>query len=259
MQRDAREAPIVTRHQAALAGRCLMVGVGLGAVAYAAYVATTWHRYGRARPHADGEGADTLLDALMPAYDVAERHHVHIAAPAEIALEAATEMDLQASVIVRGIFKAREWIMRSHQPPLQKTRAFLSQMRAIGWGVLAEIPGREIVMGAVTQPWMADVVFRPLPPDEFTAFREPGYVKIAWTLRADALSATESIFRTETRVSTTDPTARARFRRYWSLVSPGIIVIRWMLLGPLRADAERRARAAIAIAAPISSPSGSHP
>jgi hypothetical protein len=113
-------------------------------------------------------------------------------------------------------------------------------MRAIGWGVLAEIPGREVVMGAVTQPWMADVVFRPLPPEEFVAFHEPDHVKIVWTLRADPNGASESIFRTETRVITTDPTARAKFRRYWAFASPGIILIRWALLGPLRTEAERR-------------------
>jgi hypothetical protein len=117
-------------------------------------------------------------------------------------------------------------------------------MRAIGWGVLAEVPGREIVMGAVTQPWMADVVFRPLPPGAFAAFDEPGYVKIAWTLRTDPIGDAESMFRTETRVATTDPAARAKFRRYWSFTSPGIILIRRLSLGPLKADAERRARAA---------------
>ena len=76
-------------------------------------------------------------------------------------------------------------------------------------------------MGAVTQPWLADVVFSALPPDQFPAFREPDSVKIAWTIRADSLSGGASMFRTETRVSTTDPVARAKFRRYWSLASPG--------------------------------------
>ena len=52
-------------------------------------------------------------------------------------------------------------------------RGLLALVKTLGWGVLAEIPGREIVMGAVTQPWMADVVFRPLPPGEFAAFHEP--------------------------------------------------------------------------------------
>jgi hypothetical protein len=97
-------------------------------------------------------------------------------------------------------------------------------------------------MGAVTQPWQANVVFRPLPPAEFAAFNKPGYVKIAWTLRADPDGADASIFRTETRAVATNPVSRAKFRRYWSLLSPGIIVIRWASLRPLKAEAERRAR-----------------
>ena len=96
-------------------------------------------------------------------------------------------------------------------------------------------------MGAVTQPWMADVVFRAVPPERFADFDEPDYVKIVWTLRADPIGDAESVFRTETRVATTDPTARAKFRRYWSFASPGIILIRWMSLRPLKAEAERRA------------------
>jgi hypothetical protein len=115
-------------------------------------------------------------------------------------------------------------------------------MERIGWGVLAEVPGREIVMGAVTQPWLADVRFRPLSPAEFRAFREPEYVKIAWTLRVDSTGPGESIFRTETRAVATDQAARVKFRRYWALASPGIRLIRRLSLGPLRADAERRAR-----------------
>jgi hypothetical protein len=97
-------------------------------------------------------------------------------------------------------------------------------------------------MGAVTQPWCANVVFRPLPPDAFIAFHEPDYVKIVWTLRADATGPHESIFRTETRVVTTDAAARAKFRWYWARFSPGISLIRWLSLGPTRRDAERRAR-----------------
>jgi hypothetical protein len=113
---------------------------------------------------------------------------------------------------------------------------------SLGWGVLADVPEREIVVGAVTKPWEANVTFRALPPDQFAAFDEPGYVKIAWTLRADPVTDTESVFRTETRAIATDAIARAKFRRYWALLSPGIIVIRWALLHPVRKEAERRAR-----------------
>jgi hypothetical protein len=205
-------------------------------------VATTWYRYGRVTSHAVAEDGDALLDQFIPTYEVAERHHVRIAAPAAITFAAATEMYLEQSPAVRAIFKAREWVMRSHPAHDTEPRPFLAQMKAIGWGVLAEIPGREIVMGAVTQPWLADVVFRPLPPEEFVSFHEPDYVKIVWTLRADPLGDAASIFRTETRVVTTDPIARAKFRRYWAFASPGIILIRWALLGPLKTEAERRMR-----------------
>jgi hypothetical protein len=45
--------------------------------------------------------------------------------------------------------------------------------------VLADVPEREVVVGAVTKPWEANVTFRALPPDQFAGFAEPGFVKIA--------------------------------------------------------------------------------
>lgn len=222
-------------------GRWLAAGVGFAAASYVAYVGYIWAHYGHVRPPTRPEQQDALLDRFMPTYEVVERHQIRIDAPAEITFEAATEMDLQQSPIIRAIFRGREWIMRSHPATPREPGSFIAQMRGIGWGVLAEVPGREIVMGAVTQPWMADVVFRPLPPEEFVAFHDPGYVKISWTLRADPVGPAESVFRTETRVVTTDPDARAKFRRYWSFVSPGVVLIRWASLAPLKANAERRA------------------
>jgi hypothetical protein len=104
-----------------------------------------------------------------------------------------------------------------------------------------------LVMGAVTQPWRADVAFRALPPEEFAAFSEPGYVKIAWTLRADPIGPSTSVFRTETRAIATDSDSRVRFRRYWAFLSPGILLIRYELLRLLETEAERRRHAAPAM------------
>ncbi len=215
--------------------------LGVATGAYATWVGSTWLRYGHPAA-ASAEDADPLLDHVMPIYEVAERHHIHVAAPAEITFAAACEQDLMAPLIVRAIFKAREVVLGSEPDTVARPRGLLSLTKSIGWGVLAEVPGREIVMGAVTQPWYANVVFRPLPPGEFVAFAEPDHVKIVWTLRADATGPHESVFRTETRVITTDASARAKFRWYWARFSPGIVLIRWLLLDPLRREAERRAR-----------------
>ena len=215
--------------------------LGVAAGAYAGYVGVTWLRYGHTVP-ASADDADPLLDQFMPVYDVAERHHIHIAAPAEVTFTAACEQDLMALPVVRAIFKAREIVLGSEPDTTTHPRGLLALTKSIGWGVLAEIPGREIVMGAVTQPWEANVVFRALPPKDFVVFDEPDYVKIVWTLRADVNGPNASIFRTDTRAVATDATARAKFRRYWSFLSPGIVLIRRASLKPLRADAERRAR-----------------
>ena len=229
-------------HPVASASRWLAVSAGVAAASYAAYAGITWYRYGLSPQAVDTEERDALVDRFMPVYDVAERHHIRVDAPAEVVFDASAEMSLRQSPVVRGIFKAREWIGGSHSGREPENGAFLAEMRGIGWGVLAEVPGREIVMGAVTQPWLADVVFRPLPPGEFAAFHEPDYVKIVWTLRADPIVGGQSVFRTETRVVTTDSGARAKFRRYWAFASPGIILIRWASLGVVKSEAERRAR-----------------
>jgi hypothetical protein len=219
----------------------LAASAGVGLVIYSIWAGIAWYRYGKVTPP-ETEQADSLLDRVMPTYEVAERHQIRVAASAEITFRAAAEMDLRQSAAVRAIFKGREWIMRSHSVPDRRGQPLLMEMRAIGWGELASVPGHEVVMGAITQPWLADVVFRPLPADKFAEFHEQGWVKIAWTLRADPVSSHESVFRTETRVVATDPVARAKFRRYWAFVSPGIVLIRRLLLGPVKADAERRAR-----------------
>ncbi len=213
--------------------------LGIAAGAYGTWVGVTWLQYGQSAP-ADADNADPLLDQFMPVYDVAERHHIQVAAPAEITFAAACEQDLMALPVVRAIFKTREIVLAGEPNTVARPRGLLALTKSIGWGALAEVPGREVVMGAVTQPWYADVVFRPLPPHEFVAFSEPDFVKIAWTLRADAIGPRESVFRTETRVLTTDAAARAKFRWYWARFSPGIWLIRWLSLGPTRRDAERR-------------------
>ena len=221
--------------------RALVAGTCVGVSAYAAYAAVTWLQYGRPRRPVADESTDTALDRLMPDYDVVERHHIEVDAPAAVTLATACEMDITATPVARAIFRAREIVMGGSAEKHRRS-GFVDDMRALGWGILADEPGHELVMGGVTKPWEPNPVFRAVPPDEFATFSEPNLVKIAFTLRADAITEARSIFRTETRAMATDSAARRRFRNYWSLLSPGIIMIRWAMLRPLKAAAERRAR-----------------
>ena len=220
--------------------RVLATGAGAAVGTYGLLAATAWLRYGHASaPRADER--DDLLERFMPRYDVVERHRIRVAAPAHVTLEAAKQQDLLRSGVTRAIFAARETILGASPLEPEPPRGLLAATQAMGWGVLADVPGREIVMGAVTRPWEANVTFRALPPDEFAAFAEPGFVKIVWTLRADAIDEDTSLFRTETRAVATDAPARFLFRRYWACFSPGIGLVRALSLRPVKRDAERRA------------------
>jgi len=222
--------------------------LGLGAASFGVYVAVSWLRYGRAAP-AVTEDADATLDRFMPEYEIVERHHVNVSAPAHHTFGALLNMDLEDSQVIRAIFRGRELLLGADAGKRRPVRGLVAVTKELGWGVLAEEPGHEIVMGAVTQPWKGNVVFRSVPPDEFAAFNEPDYVKIVWTLRADAVSDTASIARTETRAIATDSDSRRKFRWYWARFSPGIVLIRELSMRLAKKEAERRAQVVLDVAA----------
>jgi hypothetical protein len=182
------------------------------------------------------------LDPFIPAPDIDERFGIRIKAPAPLVLEVAAGIDLQSLPLVRLIFRLREQLMGATPPP-RTAQGLLQELLGLGWGLLIDRPGRLIAGGAVCQPWVADVVFRPIPPDRFAGYAEPDQVKIAWTFEAEPLGSEVTRFKTETRAVATDPAARARFRRYWRWARFGIVAIRLLLLPAVRREAERRWRA----------------
>jgi hypothetical protein len=246
----------MTRHRhngRPYAATAIAGGLALLAAPYAAYMAATWYRYGRPQTAgSEDRAADgSLIDRFLPAPEVSERHEIEVAAPAVHTFAAAREMNLNRSPLVRAIFAIRTLPsrLRGAAPP-PSAEPLLAETLALGWRILAETD-REIVVGAVTQPWRADVTFRGVEPEAFAGFAEPGYAKIVWTLEVEPLGPDASRFRTQTRVSTTDPRSRALFRRYWAVFSPGILLIRQQSLKLVKAEAERRFReSALAAATP---------
>jgi hypothetical protein len=212
-------------------------GLAAAALGWLGYAALTYKRYGKGKPP---RHRDTLLDRYIPRYEVAEQHHVYVAAPASTTYDVLRAMDPLMSPLVRAIFRGRELLLGAEHAPRHERQGIVDQTVVLGWRILVEEPGREIVVGAVTKPWEANVTFEGLSADEFLDFGEPGYVKIAWTLAVKAIAPDECVAWTETRVVTTDAVARKRFRRYWAMFSPGILAIRRAGLRRARADAEKR-------------------
>src|SRR6187200_1105933 len=95
--------------------RIMGAGAAAAAAAYATVAGVTWYRYGRMRESRVGE-RDELLDSFMPRYEVLERHHIEVAAPAALTFAAAREQDLLRLPLVRLIFKTRELVLRADPP-----------------------------------------------------------------------------------------------------------------------------------------------
>jgi hypothetical protein len=180
------------------------------------------------------------LQRFIPHPDVRERFETTIRAPSTLVMDVAGEFDMQSLPAVKLIFTLRERLTRAARTVPRKPQGILEETRSLGWGLLAEQPGRFVVCGATCQPWLANVAFSAVAPDEFVAYAQPDQVKIAWTLEAAEIGPGLTRFGQETRAVATDLQARIKFRRYWRWARFGIVAIRLLMLPAIRKAAERR-------------------
>ena len=163
------------------------------------------------------------LDGVLPAWDFRERHSIALDASSERVLAAIREVTPAEMPLVRVLFRVRGLPAASNRPVYEQLQP--------GFRVLAEDPGRELVLGSIAQPWRWRG--RASSQADFASFAQPGYAKLALTFRFEG-----GTLSTETRVLLTDPASRRAFRRYWLFVRPwsGLIRRSW-----LRAAAARSA------------------
>lgn len=181
-----------------------------------------------------------LIDGFLPSYDLAVVHARVFRAPPDGCFAAARSLDLFEVPLIRTLLDLRGLPKRLAGALTGKGNASeasrrtfrLDDMVGLGWILLGDTPGVEMVLGQVSRPWkpVATSTGAPLTPDEFATFDEPGFAKIAVSLRVDPYGRGSSILTVETRVALTDDESRRRFRRYWFLISPFSDLIRRMSL-----------------------------
>jgi hypothetical protein len=161
--------------------------------------------------------SSTLLSEVLPEYDFRERHARRIDASPERVFAAVRELSADDTPVVRLLFRLRG--LRG-----ETARPIFDQMERFGFEVVAEEPGRELVVAAIGQPWKLRGGARPRGVD-FRTFDEPGYAKMALNWRFE-----DGTLTTETRVQLTDANARRAFRRYWLVIRPfsGLIRRAWL-------------------------------
>lgn len=182
-----------------------------------------------------------LLDVHLPTYDVVVTEHVVIEAGAEVVFDVAKHFDFMTtdSTVVTTLMSARSvpsrLLRRSAGAP--ETLKLASEPGALpGWVLLGEVSGREVAFGAVGTFWKPAIEWHDVTPDQFAAFGDPGWGKIACHLLVRPDGPGRSVLTYECRTATTDLASRAQMARYWWLVRPFVAYVLRAVLRTIRAD-----------------------
>jgi hypothetical protein len=154
-----------------------------------------------------------MLTEVMPEYDVRKRHAIALEALPGNVWRAVHATTLAETPVARILFRLRGL-------PAAPDRGLLELE---GFRLLAEDPGRELVVGAVGKPWSPrGGLVRDADP---RTFRDAGYVVMALSVKHDGATLA-----TETRVRCTDSRSRVLFRLYWLVVGPfsGLVRNDWL-------------------------------
>ena len=179
-----------------------------------------------------------LVDRFLPRYDEVERHAIEIAAPADRVYRMLRELDFASSPAVRILFFVRGLPGLFSGRPRRDSLTLDDIVRG-GFVVLADEPGRELVLGVAGRFWRLRQRPIRVTADAFTAFAAPGTAKAAMNFHITALSERCSRLVTETRILCADGDARRSFRRYWIAVCPFSGAIRRIWLRDVKRAAER--------------------
>jgi hypothetical protein len=178
-----------------------------------------------------------MLDRLIPAPRLVELDHADLGAPAARAWELLRHENLARSPLIRALFALRglpDRLRGKRQDPELRIDQLVSTPERPGFQVLGEDPGHEVVVGAIGKVWHPEIPFVHVgTADEFSAFAEADFAKVAWALRVVPRGEEACRVEIEVRVDATDERAWQKFRRYFTFIGPGSHFIRRVLLGSL--------------------------
>jgi len=190
------------------------------------------------------DGATSLVDQLLPSFDVNEVHEAWVPATLERTYAAARAVTPREVRLLRPLMALRgvPGFVTGKPLTVDPSAPFFEQMLGLGFIQLGERASRELVVGAVGRFW-SPAGNRPVAAiqtcDEFLHFQAPGYAKAVMNV-AVSPSGTGSRISTETRVVGTDPGATRRFRLYWLVIGPWSGLLRRSLLRAVRERAGSR-------------------
>jgi hypothetical protein len=196
-------------------------------------------------PQVPALGGLDLIDVHLSAYDVALTAHLVVDADPAVVFAAAKDFDFLTTQapLVTVLMTARTLptLLRRRPAPAPATLMLARDADVLpGWVHLGEVPGRELVFGAVGKFWKADIEWHDVASEQFADFDEPGWGKIACHLMVRPDGPGRSILSYECRTATTDPGSRARMARYWWLIRPFVSYILRAVVRTIQSNVDDR-------------------
>jgi|SRR5437588_7611884 len=178
-----------------------------------------------------------LIDSFVPVPDAAEEHSIEIAANREVVYQALWTTDFGGSWIVKGLLLLRslpKFLLRPAQRLPANRRITLQTIIDAGFGVLAEAPNREIVLGVTGPFWRPVGNVLPFNEENFRGTVPSGVACAVWNFAVEDVGEECTMLSTETRIISGDSSSRRKFRVYWLFVRPFSGLIRRLMLRAVR-------------------------
>lgn len=169
-----------------------------------------------------------LIDKYLQIYNLRKYHSTEIRARPQDIYKAIETVDFYRSKVIKLLFTMRRLPDNMFSP---------EGFSKVGIMELEQIEGEESVLGAIFNP----LGFKPvqISPREFIEFDKKGYVKVVMNFHVAGIDDSSSLLSTETRVRYTSPRAGIVFTLYWLLMNRFIGLVRVMMLGQIKREAEK--------------------
>jgi hypothetical protein len=178
-----------------------------------------------------------LIDRFIADPDFRERHAIDVAGTAADAYRAIWATDFGGSRIVAALLALRSLPSAVlGRAPVRRAAEAFTLRSAIGerFGLLAEAPGEEVVVGVAGRFWRPTGNVEPFRRELFDGPLPRGLAKAVWNFAVESAPGRSVRVTTETRVACADRASRLKFAAYWALIRPFSGLIRIRMLRAIR-------------------------
>lgn len=171
-----------------------------------------------------------LQEKYLPQFHFSEKHSILIHASPEKVSSVTENLDASSSWIIRLLLTLRG-IPHS-------TSKGIDGWKKMGFVVLEQHPGKEIILGLIGQFWKATGKIQRCTKEQFISFDDPGFAKTIWNFELSTQADNQVLLETETRIFSLGETVRKKFARYWFFIRPFSGLIRAEMLRIIKKKAE---------------------